>query len=184
MFSILYMFACFMGNGPDAEEVAAAEEATKALLAIAEGAATEGDVASEAPPADKEGEPGQKQPFLCDPDKTRMHELKVSKNSEIKFKKDSTFDTDAVYEVWVGDDNNEVIGNIKMTVKDGTIMSGEASEGGFIFCAYNIDFGYDGFPIENFCVKPDAFQSTSFKIQVTGDFYEYTLANCNVKVEG
>ena len=37
------MVACFMGNGPDAEEIAAAEEATKAALAAAEGAHAEGE---------------------------------------------------------------------------------------------------------------------------------------------
>jgi hypothetical protein len=199
MFSILSIFACFMGKGPEAEEVAAAEEAARAALAAAEGAAAEGAGAegagaegagAEGAPAEGAGADGAAPAegggaaILCDPEKTRMHEFKVSKASEIKFSKDSTFSNDGAYEVWAVADDENVIGKIKMTVQNGLIVSGESSAGGFIFCAYNDDFGYDGFPVENFCVKPSAFQATGFRIEVTADFSDYTLAVCRVKVEG
>lgn len=192
MISILSMFACFMGNGPDAEEIAAAEEATKAALAAAEvahaeGEATEGGHNTEGTAQPTDGAApaaAAANSVFCDPEKTRMHELKVSKSSKVKFKKESTFDTDGVYEVWAIGDDSKAIGKIKMTVQSGRIVSGEASQGGFIFCDYNDDFGYDGLPVENFCVNPSAFNATRFSIEVTADFYEYTLANCKVTVEG
>ncbi|MEC8379310.1 MAG: hypothetical protein VXZ96_03260 [Myxococcota bacterium] len=196
MISILSMFACFMGNGPEAEEVAAAEAAAKAALAAAEGAAAEGAAgegaateegapSGEAKPAAEGAAPtAAAEPVFCDPEKSRMHEITVSKSTKINFKKDSTFNTDGVYDVWAIGDDSKPIGKIKMTVKDGLILSGEASQGGFIFCDYNDDFGYDGLPVDRFCVNPSAFKATKFSIEVTADFYEYTLANCQVTVEG
>lgn len=167
MFAILTFLACG-GTEQNAEAPAPAlsEKITEAV-----------------PAEDTLAIPEEAAPALCDPEKTRMHELTLTKASEIKFNEATAFSNDGEYIVSVNS-NSTTIAEVKMNVANGRIMSGEASTAGFAFCAYNVDFGYDGLPIDQFCVKPSEFKATTFSIDITADYSEYTLANCKVTIEG